>query len=143
LETREGGSWKAREMAISRTEVVRSMKAMKEEGEGRERGRDRPSSRALTKGSTLFSFRDALGLEIDFWPFVLTVLRWQAALHNAASPYQPTPETGLVRLLPGLIAVIGENLDILDLMLPLLESYLLLDGPGIVQVFSLALVHVA
>ncbi|GFZ42911.1 hypothetical protein JCM24511_00629 [Saitozyma sp. JCM 24511] len=58
---------------------------------------------------------------------------WQAGLYNAASPYQPTAETGLIRLLPGLLAVISENLDMLDHMLPLLESYLLLDAPGIVQ----------
>jgi hypothetical protein len=59
---------------------------------------------------------------------------WQAGLYNAASPYQPTAETGLIRLLPGLLAVISENLDMLDQMLPLLESYLLLDASGIVQV---------
>ena len=59
---------------------------------------------------------------------------WQAGLHNASSLYQPSVESGLIRLLPSLLAVLGENMDVLGLMLPLLNSYLLLDAPGITQV---------
>ncbi|KAL7423456.1 hypothetical protein Q5752_001036 [Cryptotrichosporon argae] len=61
---------------------------------------------------------------------------WQAALYNAATPYQPAPEKGLIRLFPGLLSALGENLDLLDSLLPLLDSYLLLDATGIVQNFG-------
>ena len=61
---------------------------------------------------------------------------WQAGLYNAATPYQPTPESGLIRLLPGLLAVLSQNMDLLSTTLPLLDSYLLLDAPAIIQVGS-------
>lgn len=60
--------------------------------------------------------------------------RWQVALYNATSPYHPTAQTGLIRLMPGLLAVLSENMDLLDHFLALLDSYLLLDAPGIVRV---------
>ncbi|WWC87587.1 uncharacterized protein L201_002477 [Kwoniella dendrophila CBS 6074] len=61
------------------------------------------------------------------------LILWQTALWNAASPYQPTKETGLIRLLPGLLSMLGENMDLLSKLLPLLDSYLLLDAAGIIQ----------
>ncbi|WOO78855.1 Importin-11 [Vanrija pseudolonga] len=64
------------------------------------------------------------------------IILWQTALWNAASPYQPTPETGLIRLLPGLLGAIGENMDLIKQLLPLLDSYLLLDAAGITQNFG-------
>jgi len=60
--------------------------------------------------------------------------RWQASLYNAESLYQPSPDKGLIRLLPGLLHMVSENLDLLEQSLPLLDSYLLLDGAGIFQV---------
>jgi len=60
--------------------------------------------------------------------------RWQAGLYNAASPYQPAAETGLIRLFPGLLGILGENMDLLSKMLDLLDSYLLLDAAGVTQV---------
>ena len=64
----------------------------------------------------------------------LIMYRWQTALHHAASPLQPTPATGLIRLFPGLLAILGENMDLLPKMLELLDSYLLLDAAGIISV---------
>lgn len=64
------------------------------------------------------------------------LLLWQAALYNSASPYQPTPQTGLVSLFPSLINVLSENMDLLPRMLSLLDSYILLDAAGIAQVSS-------
>jgi hypothetical protein len=60
--------------------------------------------------------------------------RWQAGLYNAGSPYQPTAETGLIKLLPGLLNILSENMDLLKTLFALLDSYLLLDAPGIIQV---------
>lgn len=40
----------------------------------------------------------------------------------------------MIRLLPGLLGMLGENIDILDKSLGLLDSYLLLDAAGIIQV---------
>ncbi|WVF67040.1 hypothetical protein IAT40_001783 [Kwoniella sp. CBS 6097] len=65
---------------------------------------------------------------------------WQTALYNAASPYQPRRETGLIRLLPGLLNMLGENMDLLPRLLALFDSYVLLDGPGIVETYGEALV---
>lgn len=62
------------------------------------------------------------------------ILLWQTALHNAGSPYEPTPETGLISLMPGLLSAIAENMDLLDSLLPLLNSYLLLDAGGVTKV---------
>lgn len=64
------------------------------------------------------------------------IILWQTALHNGASPYQPTHETGLIRLLPGLLHAISENMDLLSKLLPLLDSYLLLDAAGIVSSYG-------
>lgn len=64
----------------------------------------------------------------------LTCPRWQASLYNAVSPYQPARETGLVKILPGLLGILGDNMDILPKLLSLLDSYLLLDAPGLLQV---------
>ena len=50
------------------------------------------------------------------------------------SPYQPTRETGLIRILPGLLGMLGENMDLLPKLLTLLDSYLLTDAAGIIQV---------
>jgi len=60
--------------------------------------------------------------------------RWAKSLHNATSLQHPTPEKGLIRLLPGLLGMLGENMDLLTTSLELLDSYLLLDAPGIIQV---------
>lgn len=60
--------------------------------------------------------------------------RWQTALYNSVSPYQPSSETGLIKLFPGLLSAISENMDLLPKLLPLLDSYVMLDAPGIVQV---------
>nr|XP_018264314.1 uncharacterized protein I303_02479 [Kwoniella dejecticola CBS 10117]OBR86472.1 hypothetical protein I303_02479 [Kwoniella dejecticola CBS 10117] len=67
------------------------------------------------------------------------LILWQTALWNAASPYQPTRETGLIRLLPGLLAMLGDNMDLLSKLLPLLDSYLLLDSAGITQNYGEAI----
>nr|XP_019050076.1 hypothetical protein I302_00497 [Kwoniella bestiolae CBS 10118]OCF29006.1 hypothetical protein I302_00497 [Kwoniella bestiolae CBS 10118] len=67
------------------------------------------------------------------------LILWQTALWNAASPYQPTKETGLIRLLPGLLTMLGENMDLLSKLLPLLDSYLLLDATGITQAYGEAI----
>ncbi|KAK8861272.1 hypothetical protein IAR55_002091 [Kwoniella newhampshirensis] len=61
------------------------------------------------------------------------LILWQTALHNAASPYQPTATTGLIRLLPGLLNMLGENMDLLPKLLGLLDSYILLDAASITQ----------
>ena len=60
--------------------------------------------------------------------------RWAKSLHNATSYNHPSPEKGLIRLLPGLMGMVGENLDLLVTSLDLLDSYLLLDAAGILQV---------
>ncbi|WVQ94582.1 hypothetical protein IAU59_001662 [Kwoniella sp. CBS 9459] len=65
---------------------------------------------------------------------------WQTALYNAASPYQPQRETGLIRLLPGLLNMLGENMDLLPKLLALLDSYVLLDAPGITETYGELLV---
>ncbi|KAK6907036.1 hypothetical protein I203_101025 [Kwoniella mangroviensis CBS 8507] len=67
------------------------------------------------------------------------LILWQTALWNAASPYQPTKETGLIRLIPGLLSMLGENMDLLPKLLPLLDSYLLLDASGITQTYGEAI----
>ncbi|WVQ83491.1 hypothetical protein IAT38_005632 [Cryptococcus sp. DSM 104549] len=64
------------------------------------------------------------------------LILWQTALWNAASPYQPTRETGLIRLMPGLMGMVGENMDLLTKLLPLVDSYLLLDAEGITQTYG-------
>jgi len=60
------------------------------------------------------------------------IILWQTALWNAPSGH-PTP---LIRLLPGLLSAISENMDLLTKLLPLLDSYILLDAAGLVQVSS-------
>lgn len=60
--------------------------------------------------------------------------RWAKSLHNATSFNQPSPEKGLVRLFPGLMGMVGENLDLLVTSLDLLDSYILLDAAEILQV---------
>ncbi|WWD16828.1 hypothetical protein CI109_101260 [Kwoniella shandongensis] len=67
------------------------------------------------------------------------LILWQTALYNAASPYQPTQATGLIRLLPGLLSMLGENMDLLPKLLGLLDSYILLDAAGITQLATLLL----
>ncbi|WVQ77454.1 hypothetical protein IAR50_007140 [Cryptococcus sp. DSM 104548] len=67
------------------------------------------------------------------------LILWQTALYNAASPYQPTPSTGLIRLLPGLLVVLGENMDLLSTLLGLVDSYLLLDAQNVTQEYGQAL----
>lgn len=62
------------------------------------------------------------------------IILWQTSLYNASSLHQPSSENGLIRLLPGLLGMLGENIDILDKSLQLLDSYLLLDASGITQV---------
>jgi hypothetical protein len=62
------------------------------------------------------------------------IVLWQNSLYNASSLYLPSHEKGLVRLLPGLLGMLGENIDILEESLKLLDSYLLLDAAGITQV---------
>ncbi|OCF32339.1 hypothetical protein I316_06007 [Kwoniella heveanensis BCC8398] len=61
---------------------------------------------------------------------------WQTALYNAASPYQPHRETGLIRLLLGLLNMLGENMDLLPKLLALFDSYMLLDAPGILETYG-------
>jgi len=63
--------------------------------------------------------------------------RWAKSLHNATSFNHPSSEKGLIRLLPGLMGMVGENLDLLVTSLDLLDSYLLLDAAGILQVSPL------
>ncbi|ORX36457.1 armadillo-type protein [Kockovaella imperatae] len=67
------------------------------------------------------------------------LILWQASLYNAASPYEPTPATGLIRLVPGLLNMLSHNMDLLDKALGLLESYLLLDAPGMIQQYGPAI----
>ena len=55
-------------------------------------------------------------------------------MYNANSLYRPSSDTGLVKLLPGLLNILAENMDLLPKLLPILDSYLLLDAPGLVQV---------
>lgn len=59
---------------------------------------------------------------------------WQGALYNSASVYHPSAESGLIRLFPGLLGILGENMDLLPQMLGLLDSYILLDVASILQV---------
>ena len=61
-------------------------------------------------------------------------VRWQTALYNSVSYYEPSAEKGLARLLPGLLNMIGENMDLLSKSLSLLESYLLLDAASLINV---------
>ncbi|XAO26843.1 hypothetical protein I312_105684 [Cryptococcus bacillisporus CA1280] len=67
------------------------------------------------------------------------LILWQTALYNSASPYQPSSETGLIRILPSLLFVLGSNLDLLPNLLSLLDSYLLLDPIGISQAHGQAI----
>jgi len=60
--------------------------------------------------------------------------RWRDSLRHASSLYEPSGEKGLIRLLPGLMGMVGENMDLLVTSLDLLDSYLLLDAPGILPV---------
>jgi hypothetical protein len=60
--------------------------------------------------------------------------RWAQSVYNSTSLYHPSPDKGLIRLLPGLMGMVGENMDILNTSLDLLDSYLLLDTAGILQV---------
>ena len=53
---------------------------------------------------------------------------------NATSPYSPTHQTGLIRLLPGLLVTLSENLDLLLVCLSLLDSYILLGAADLIQV---------
>lgn len=55
-------------------------------------------------------------------------------MYNCTSLYQPTRETGLIRLLPGLTVGLESNFDLMMSFLKLLDSYILLDAPGILQV---------
>jgi hypothetical protein len=64
----------------------------------------------------------------------LAETRWQTSLYNGVSIYEPSPEKGLARLLPGLLGMLGENMDILAKSLDLLDSYLLLDSNSVIQV---------
>jgi len=56
--------------------------------------------------------------------------RWQAGLYNSTSLYRPTPETGLATLIPGLLGLLRDNMDLLDRTLTLLDSYLLQGHQG-------------
>ncbi|RXK35686.1 hypothetical protein M231_07059 [Tremella mesenterica] len=58
---------------------------------------------------------------------------WQAALYNATSLHIPSIEKGLMRLLPGLLGLLQTDMDQAGSLLRLLESYLLLDAPGLIQ----------
>nr|ODN85642.1 hypothetical protein L203_04892 [Cryptococcus depauperatus CBS 7841] len=61
------------------------------------------------------------------------LILWQTALQNSVSPYHPSKETGLIKLFPNLLVTLGENMDLLQKFLALLNSYLLLDAPGLTQ----------
>ncbi|KAK4688100.1 importin-11, partial [Tremellales sp. Uapishka_1] len=62
-----------------------------------------------------------------------SLILWQAAMHNAISPYQPTPEAGLIRLLPGLLNILSEHTEHFSKLLALLDSYILIDASNLVQ----------
>ncbi|WVO14781.1 hypothetical protein L204_102419 [Cryptococcus depauperatus] len=64
------------------------------------------------------------------------LILWQTALQNSVSPYQPSKETGLIKLFPDLLVTLGENMDLLQKFLALLDSYLLLDAPGLTQIYG-------
>jgi hypothetical protein len=68
----------------------------------------------------------------------LAHVRWQSGLHNSTSIYLPTPEAGFISLFPGLLGILGDNMDLLDRLLYLLESYLLLD-PNLPQAYPICL----
>lgn len=61
-------------------------------------------------------------------------------MYNALNPYEPSPETGLIKLFPGLLHLLTENADLLDSLLPLLDSYIVVDAQGIIQVRPIVLV---
>ena len=54
--------------------------------------------------------------------------RWQMGLYNSTHLYEASGETGLSRLIPGLLNELAHNLDLLNRLLGLLDSYLLLDA---------------
>ncbi|ODO04862.1 hypothetical protein I350_05472 [Cryptococcus amylolentus CBS 6273] len=64
------------------------------------------------------------------------LILWQTAIYNATSLYQPNVSTGLIRLLPGLLQVLGENMDLLSTLVGLVDSYLLLDAQNITQEYG-------
>ncbi|WVN87256.1 uncharacterized protein L203_102433 [Cryptococcus depauperatus CBS 7841] len=64
------------------------------------------------------------------------LILWQTALQNSVSPYHPSKETGLIKLFPNLLVTLGENMDLLQKFLALLNSYLLLDAPGLTQIYG-------
>ena len=52
------------------------------------------------------------------------------------SPYTPTPETGLIKLFPGLMGLLTGHADLIDQILRLLDSYICLDPAGVIQAFG-------
>ncbi|ORY25236.1 armadillo-type protein [Naematelia encephala] len=67
------------------------------------------------------------------------VALWQSSLYNAVSLYEPTRETGLISIFPGLLGVLADNMDTIKTMLTIYDSYLLLDAPGICQTYGSAM----
>lgn len=60
---------------------------------------------------------------------------WLAALRNAVTIQATVPGgPSLFDLLPGAIELLAENLDLLGSILSIIESYLLIDAPSVLQV---------
>ncbi|ODN87082.1 hypothetical protein L198_07084 [Cryptococcus wingfieldii CBS 7118] len=64
------------------------------------------------------------------------LILWQTAIYNATSLHQPNVSTSLIHLLPGLLQVLGENMDLLSTLVGLVDSYLLLDAQNITQEYG-------
>jgi hypothetical protein len=59
---------------------------------------------------------------------------WQASLRNVNSLDTPTVESGLLKLVPFLVNLLGQNLDLQPQALTLMDSYILLDGTRLMHV---------
>lgn len=60
--------------------------------------------------------------------------RWQATLRAIGSLDSASPDGDLLSLFPGLVEKLGQDLDSYKICLPLMDSYMLLDGARMMQV---------
>ncbi len=69
-------------------------------------------------------------MHLDEDAFVL----WQAALRNTTTIEGVNGAPGLIDLVPLIVQQLSSNLDVLGTIVHIVESYILLDGPRILQV---------
>ncbi len=60
--------------------------------------------------------------------------RWQASLRNVTTLEANIADSGLLKLVPFLVNLLGQNLDLQPQALTLIDSYMLLDGSRLMQV---------